>query len=52
MASHRGEFRPFRRSKAPDAEINWLVGRLRNRVLGYVPLAQVRRIVNREVTRG
>jgi glutamyl-tRNA(Gln) amidotransferase subunit E len=52
IISRRREFRQFRRSKSPDAEINWIVGRIRPLVLGYVPLVEVHRIACREVTGG
>ena len=52
IAELRGEFKRYRRSKLPAAEINWLVGRIRAHVIGCVPMIDVHRIVVREVTNG
>ncbi|MBD3403356.1 Glu-tRNA(Gln) amidotransferase subunit GatE [candidate division GN15 bacterium] len=39
-------------TKDPDAEVHWLVGRLRPTALGNIPLKQLREIVDEEVGRG
>ena len=48
----RNEFSPRRPNRQPDAEIDWIVGKLRPLALGNVPLAEVRRMVSEEVSRG
>jgi glutamyl-tRNA(Gln) amidotransferase subunit E len=52
IPSLRAEFEAHRPERQPDAEIDWIVGRLRPIALGNVPLAEVRRMVAEEVSRG
>ncbi|MCB2202261.1 Glu-tRNA(Gln) amidotransferase subunit GatE [bacterium] len=48
----RGEFAAFPKANVPDAEIDWIVGKLRPLALGNVPMSEVRRLVAEEVNRG
>ncbi len=46
-----GRFRRHKRSKAPDAAIQWIMGQLRPSALGNVPFDTLRAKVEKEVSR-
>jgi glutamyl-tRNA(Gln) amidotransferase subunit E len=46
------KFREIKKSSSPLAEVDWIMGHLRKRALGNVPLRELRALVEKEVANG